>query len=46
MFYSIFQAYEKMEYQSIGQILSSALMLSGALFAISQGFSVVGFAST
>ena len=45
MFYSIFQAYEKMEYQSLGQILSSALMLSGALFAISQGFSVVGFAS-
>ena len=45
MFYSIFQAYEKMEYQSVGQILSSALMLSGALFAISEGFSVVGFAS-
>ena len=45
MFYSIFQAYEKMEYQSVGHILSSALMLSGALFAISQGFSVVGFAS-
>jgi O-antigen/teichoic acid export membrane protein len=45
MFYSIFQAYEKMEYQSGGHILSSALMLSGALFAISQGFSVVGFAS-
>ena len=31
MFYSIFQAYEKMEYQSVGQILSSALMLSGGL---------------
>jgi len=45
MFYSIFQAYEKMEYQSLGQILSSALMLSGALLAINQGFSVVGFAS-
>jgi len=45
MFYSIFQAYEKMEYQSAGQILSSALMLAGVLFAISQGFSVVGFAS-
>ena len=45
MFYSIFQAYEKMEYQSIGHILSSILMLSGALFAISQGFSVVVFAS-
>lgn len=45
MFYSIFQAYEKMEYQSVGQILNSALMLSGALFAIKQGFSVVSFAS-
>jgi len=45
MFYSVFQAYEKMEYQSGGQILNSVLMLSGALFAISQGFSVVGFAS-
>ena len=28
MFYSIFQAFEKMEYQSLGQILNSALMLS------------------
>ena len=45
MFYSIFQAYEKMEYQSAGQILNSTLMLAGVLFAISQGFSVVGFAS-
>jgi len=44
MFNSIFQAYEKMEYQSIGQILSSILMLSGALFAMSHGFSVIGFA--
>lgn len=43
MFYSIFRAYEKMEYQSAGQILSSSLLLSAALFAISQGFSVVGF---
>jgi len=45
MFYSIFQAFEKMEYQSLGQILNSALMLSGAIFAIKQGFSVIGFAS-
>jgi len=45
MFNLIFQAYEKMEYVSVGRILSSALMLSSALFAISQGFSVVGFAS-
>lgn len=45
MFNSVFRAYEKMEYQSVGHILSSILMLSGALFAISQGFSVVEFAS-
>jgi len=45
IFNSIFQAYEKMEYQSLGQILSSALMLSGALFAISHGLNVIGFAS-
>ena len=45
MFYSIFQAHEKMEYVSIGQILNSVLMLSGALFVIYQGFGVIGFAS-
>lgn len=44
MFYSIFQAYEKMEYQSLAQILNSALMLASALFAISQGFGIIGFA--
>lgn len=45
IFYSIFRAFEKMEYQSLGQILNSILMLVGALFAISRGFSVIGFAS-
>jgi len=45
MFYSIFQAFEKMEYQSLGQILNSTLILFGAIFAIKQGFSVIGFAS-
>jgi len=45
MFYSIFQAYEKMEYQSLGQILSSVLMLFGALFAMSENYDVIGFAS-
>jgi len=44
IFYSIFQAHEKMEYQSIGQILNSILMLSGALFAISHGLDIVSFA--
>lgn len=44
MFYSIFQSYEKMEYQSIGTILNSALLLLGAFFLIFRGYSVVGFA--
>lgn len=44
MFNSIFQAYEKMEYVSVGRVLSSFLMLAGALIAIKQGYSVVGFA--
>jgi len=44
IFSSIFQAYEKMEYQSVGEILNSVLKLSGALFAMSLGVSVVGFA--
>jgi O-antigen/teichoic acid export membrane protein len=46
MFYSIFQAYEKMEYRSLGQILNSVLLLFGALIAISQGYSVIWFACT
>lgn len=45
MFNSIFQASERMEYQSLGRILSSVLMLLGVIFAINHGFSVTGFAS-
>jgi O-antigen/teichoic acid export membrane protein len=45
MFEAIFQAHERMEFVSLGQILNSILLLSGALFAISQQFSVVGIAS-
>ena len=44
MLYALFQAYEKMEYQSLGGILTNALTLCGVLFAISQKFSVIGFA--
>jgi len=44
MFDSIFQAFEKMEYNSIGQILNRSLMLGGVLFAIWQKFDVIGFA--
>jgi O-antigen/teichoic acid export membrane protein len=44
IFYSVFQAHEKMEYQSLCSVLYSALLLTGALFAISKQFDVVGFA--
>ena len=44
MFYSIFQAFEKMEYRSLGQILNGVLMLIGIIYAIRSGFSVIGFA--
>lgn len=45
MFYSIFQAFERMEYQSLGQVLNATLMLAGVIFTIKYGFSVIGFAS-
>jgi len=44
MLSSIFQAFEKMEYSSLGSILGSALMLAGGLFAIYRGYSIMGFA--
>ncbi len=43
IFNSIFQAFEKIEYVSIGMILNSGLLLSGALLAINQGFGIIGF---
>ncbi|MDZ7860515.1 MAG: flippase [Candidatus Krumholzibacteriota bacterium] len=45
IFYSIFQAYEKMEYQAIGYVLGDFLKLPIALFAIKQGFGIEVFAS-
>jgi len=45
MFYSIFQAFERMEFQAIGQMLNAALILAGVMFAIKHSFGVVGFAS-
>jgi O-antigen/teichoic acid export membrane protein len=45
MFYSIFQAFERMEFQAIGQMLNAALLLAGVIFAIRHDFTVVGFAS-
>lgn len=45
-FNSIFQAFEKMEYQSIGSVLSSVLMLAGALLVVWLGMGIVEFALT
>jgi O-antigen/teichoic acid export membrane protein len=44
IFYSITRAFERMEYLSLGQVLSSALMFAGTFFIISHGFDVIGFA--
>ena len=44
MFYSIFQAFERMEFQAISQMLNAALLLGGVILAIKLGFGVIGFA--
>ncbi|MGD0170838.1 MAG: flippase [Halobacteriota archaeon] len=44
-FYAIFQSFERMEYQSFGAILSSVLLLTGAVFLITRSAGVVAFAS-
>ena len=44
IFNSIFQAYEKMEYASLNQIVLSLLMFLGVILAIRFGFNVTGFA--
>ncbi|HEX3013156.1 MAG TPA: flippase, partial [Methanobacterium sp.] len=44
LFYSVFQAYEKMEYQSIGTILYSILLFSGVFYGIFSNFSIPRFA--
>lgn len=41
---SIFQAYERMQFVSIGNSINSIALLCAALFAISRGFDVVNFA--
>lgn len=43
MFYSVFQAYEKMEYQSIGNVLNNLLIFVGIFLGIALGFDVVEF---
>ena len=44
VFYSIFQAYERMEYQSYASILNSVMLLAVASAAIYMGLNVLGFA--
>jgi O-antigen/teichoic acid export membrane protein len=44
-FKSIYQAYEKMEYISLFNILNSFLLLVGVVIAIKQQFDVIGFAA-
>lgn len=44
MFYAFFQAHEKMEYQSVGNILNSILLTLGVFLAINNKLDVLGFA--
>jgi O-antigen/teichoic acid export membrane protein len=44
IFNSMFQALERIELISIGNLLSSASMLLGAFYAISHGYDVIGYA--
>ncbi len=43
MLYSVSRAFEKMEFQSIGQVLNSSLMFVGIILAINYTFTLVGF---
>ena len=44
-FKSIYQAYEKMEYVSLFNILNTIFLLAGVLIAINQKFNVIAFAA-
>ena len=43
MFYGVFRAYERMEFEALGQGLGSLLTLAGAFWAMSHDSSVVAF---
>ena len=45
VFFSIFQAYEKMEYQALATIISNIIMLALTLTVIYLGLTVIGFAA-
>lgn len=42
---AIFQSFEKMEYQSVGAILASLVLLTGAIFLVARGAAVIAFAA-
>jgi len=44
MFYGIFQAYERMEFESVGNILKNSLLLISALFVITNNLSILTLA--
>ena len=44
LFYSVFQAYEKLEYQAVGTILYSVILLFGVFYGIFHNLSIEWFA--
>jgi len=44
IFRATFQAFEKLEYISIGKILKNSLLVSGAFFIMHKGLGLIGFA--
>jgi len=44
LFFGVFQAHEKMEYQSISLLINNSLLFIGVIYGISKGFNVEGFA--
>lgn len=44
LFFGLFQASEKMEYQSIALLLNNSLIFVGVIYGVSHGFGVAGFA--
>jgi len=45
MIYSIFQAHERMEFQSVGMIITNSIMLAGAIVAIKANLDLRAFAA-
>jgi O-antigen/teichoic acid export membrane protein len=44
IFFALFQAYEKMEYQAISLLINNLLILIGVIYGISLGFDIAYFA--